>query len=119
MTISPSNVDHLDKVYSNVRQKLGRQPKDDMLEIDRIIWRIFMMLASMKAAVHLGQHYQENLRTTKNTDIQRKLIRDQNQKQTEYLRLVGWQLDDVPVLHGASTVQRVVHVEFRMLQQLG
>ena len=33
--------------------------------------------------------------------------------------LVGRQRDDVPVLHNASTVQRVVHAEFRMMQQLG
>ena len=32
--------------------------------------------------------------------------------------LVGRQPDDIPVLHNASTVQRVVHAEFRMLQQL-
>ena len=32
--------------------------------------------------------------------------------------LVTRQLDDVPGLHRASTVQRVVHAEFRMLQQL-
>ena len=32
--------------------------------------------------------------------------------------LVGRQLDDIPVLHNASTVQRVVHAEFWMLQQL-
>ena len=29
------------------------------------------------------------------------------------------QRDDVPVLRSASTVQRVVHAEFRMLQQVG
>ena len=33
--------------------------------------------------------------------------------------LVRRQPDDVPVLQSASTVQRVVHAEFRMLQQLG
>ena len=30
MTISPNYVGHLEKVFSNVRQKLGRQPKDDV-----------------------------------------------------------------------------------------
>ena len=38
--------------------------------INAIIWRIFMS-ATMKAAVHLGQDYQENLRTTKNTDFEK------------------------------------------------
>ena len=30
MTIFPNNVGHLEKVYSNVRRKLGRQPNDDI-----------------------------------------------------------------------------------------
>ena len=60
------------KVYSNVRQKLGRRPEDDMLEIDvnMTIWEIFMS-ATMKAAVHLGQNYQDNVRTTENTDLEK------------------------------------------------
>ena len=85
--ISPNFVGHLEEVYSDVRQKFGRQPEDDMLEIDvnMVIWGIFMS-ATMKAAVHLGQYYQENSRTTKNTDfdnikrlfqISQKLIMDQ------------------------------------------
>ena len=32
------------------------------------------MSATVKAAVHLGQDYQENLRTTKNTDFEKELI---------------------------------------------
>ena len=39
------------------------------VEVNGIFWRIFMS-ASMKAAVHLGQDYEENLRTTKNTDFE-------------------------------------------------
>ena len=34
LRISRDNVGHLEKVYSNVRQKHGRQPGDDVLEID-------------------------------------------------------------------------------------
>ena len=62
MTISPNNVGHLEKVRSNVRQKLGRQQDDDILEIDvnMMIWGMFMS-ATTKAAVHLGQDYQEIL----------------------------------------------------------
>ena len=54
MTISRNYVGHLEKV-SNVRQKRGRQPEDDMPEIDvnMMIWRKCMP-ATMKAAVHLG-----------------------------------------------------------------
>ena len=43
-----------------------------MLDIDvnAMIWGISMS-ATMKAAVHLGYDYQENLRATKNTDIEK------------------------------------------------
>ena len=90
MTTSPNNVGHLEKVYSNVRQKLGRQPGDDMPEVyvNTMIWKMFMS-ATMKAAVHLRQDYQESLHTTKNTDFEeikqlfnlsQKLIPDQSQE---------------------------------------
>ena len=39
------------------------------LEVDGIIWRIFMS-ATMKAAIHLGPTYQQNLCTAKNTDFE-------------------------------------------------
>ena len=60
MTISPNFVGHLERVSSNVRQKHGRQPEDDMLEMDinMMIWGIFMS-ATLKAAVHRGQDRQE------------------------------------------------------------
>ena len=64
------NVGQLEKVYSHVRQKL-RPQGDEMLDIDVnvLIWGTFMS-ATLKAAVHLGQGYQDNLRTTKNTDFE-------------------------------------------------
>ena len=77
-----SNVEHLERVVSNVRQKLCRPQGYKMLNIDfnAIIWRLFMS-ATMKAAVHLGQYYQENLRTTKNTDFEKdKTLFDTSQK---------------------------------------
>ena len=60
------------KVHSSARRKLGRQLEDDMLEVDvnMMIWGTFMS-ATMKAAVHLGQDDQGNLRTTKNTDFEK------------------------------------------------
>ena len=65
------NVKHLEKVFSNARQKSSRPEGDEMMdvEVNGMIWRIFMS-ASMKAAVHLGPDYKENLRTTKNTDFE-------------------------------------------------
>ena len=69
MTISWNCVGHLEKGYSDVRQKLARQPEGDMPEIDAnmMIWRIFMSV-TMKAAVHLGQDYQDISHTAKNTE---------------------------------------------------
>ena len=48
-----SNVDHLEKFFSKVRQKLSR---DEMLDINvnAVIWRISVS-ATMKLTVHLGQ----------------------------------------------------------------
>ena len=40
------------------------------IDVNAIICGI-VMSATMKAAVHLGQEYQVNLRTTKNTDFER------------------------------------------------
>ena len=67
---------------------MSRPYGDDMSDIDinAMICGIFIS-ATAKAAVHLGQDYQENLRTTKNTDfekvkelfdISQKLILNQN-----------------------------------------
>ena len=62
LDICRNNVGHLEKVCSNVRKKLGRQPRDDMPEIDvnAMMWRIFMS-STVKAAVHLGQDHREIL----------------------------------------------------------
>ena len=64
------NVVHLEKVFSNVREKLGRQLGDDVsvINVNTMSWEI-LMSATVKAAVHIGQNYQENVRTTKNTDF--------------------------------------------------
>ena len=61
----------LRKSIKNELRKLSRPQRDDMLEINinSMIWRIFMS-ATANAAVHLGQDYQENIRTTKNTESQ-------------------------------------------------
>ena len=48
-----SNVDHLEKVFSIVRQKLSRLHRDEMLGIDVNV--MIFMSATMKAAGHLGQ----------------------------------------------------------------
>ena len=57
---SPNNVDYQKKLHTNVQRKLGRQPNDDMLQIDVniMIW-VNIYVRDNKAAVHLGQNYQE------------------------------------------------------------
>ena len=53
--ISTAYVSHLEKVFSNVRQKFGRKPGDNMedLDVNTSIWRTFMT-ATLRAAVLLG-----------------------------------------------------------------
>ena len=70
--ISRNNFGHLEEVHSNVRQQLGRQQGDDMVDIDvnAMICGI-VMSATLEAAVDLGQDNQENLRTTKKTDFEK------------------------------------------------
>ena len=48
-------VPHLQKVYSNLRQQLGRKPGDKMQDFDvnSLMWRMFMSV-TLNAAVHRG-----------------------------------------------------------------
>ena len=57
-----SDREHLEKVFSDLRQKIRRKQEDEMLDINRdsLIWSIFMS-ATMDAAVHLGKSHQESL----------------------------------------------------------
>ena len=57
----------MEKVYSIVRQIYGRNPTNDLndLDVNIALWNIFLNV-KLQAAVHLGQDYMENLRFTKN-----------------------------------------------------
>ena len=79
------------KVYSKMRQKIGRKPGDGIDDLDKnsLIWRMFMS-SSLNAAVHLGKNYLENLHSTKNQgdqtmkplfDASQRLIKAQNEIQ--------------------------------------
>ena len=50
----------IEQVYSNLRQRIGRQPGDEMLDLNvtLLIWRMFMS-ATTGAAVHFGQDFQD------------------------------------------------------------
>ena len=63
---SRANVPHLEKVYSNLRQQLKREPADNVedLDVHTLIWRMFMIV-TQQAAVHLGNDCLDNLHSTK------------------------------------------------------
>ena len=54
--MSVPHVPHLERAYSNLRQKIGRKSGDDMnnLDTNSLMWRMFMS-ATLDAAVHLGK----------------------------------------------------------------
>ena len=60
-------VSHLEKFFSNVRQRYGRKPGDKMedLDVNAIIWRMFMSV-TLQATVHVGKDNAENLHSIKN-----------------------------------------------------
>ena len=68
--VSPDCVPHTNKVFSIVRQTYGRNPTDDLkdLDVNTAIWCIFMSV-TLQAAVHLGQDFTENVRSTKNQHL--------------------------------------------------
>ena len=83
-----SGTRYIEKLFANVRQKLNR-PEGDQIVLDQKVhvwkWGSFMS-TTMKAAIHLGEDYNENLVTCRNTnfnalktlfDIRQKLIMNQ------------------------------------------
>ena len=70
LAMLPSNVEFLVKVFTYVRQQLGR-PKEDKVEqanTNAMICGLFIT-ASIKAAVHLGKDYEENVHVMKSTEF--------------------------------------------------
>ena len=57
----------MDKVCSIVRKTYDRGPTDgtDDLNVNEAIWRLFLN-TTLQAAVHLGQEYDQNLRSAEN-----------------------------------------------------
>ena len=64
---SSHNIPHTEAVFSIVRRIYGRERDDpmDYLDVNMAIWSIFLN-ATLRAAVHLGQDYEANLRYVKN-----------------------------------------------------
>ena len=62
---SRANVPHFEKVYSNLRQQLKREPDNvDDLDVNTLTWGMFMTV-TQQAAVHLGNDCLDNLHSTK------------------------------------------------------
>ena len=70
LNVSPDCVPHTNKIFSIVRQTYGRSPTDDLkdLDVNTAIWCIFMSV-TLQAAVHLGQVFTDNVRSTKNQHL--------------------------------------------------
>ena len=96
--ISRADVPHLEKVFSNLRQKFGRKPGDKMEDFDEnsSMWGLFVSV-TLNAAVHLGKDYLENLHSTKNQpqrtvkqlfDVTKKLIT--NKKEIQGFSMIDW-----------------------------
>ena len=76
---SVAHVPHLERVYSNLRQKIGRKSGDDMNDFDTnsLMWGMFMS-ATLDAAVHFGKllfgelkFYQKSVTTNDKTNVRR------------------------------------------------
>ena len=77
--MSVARVPHLERVYSNLRQKIGRKSGDDMNDLDTnsLMWGMFMS-AALDAAVHFGKllfgelkFYQKSETTNGKTNVRR------------------------------------------------
>ena len=60
--VFPATVHHTEAVFSIVRKIYGREARGPM---NMTIWNIFLN-ATLRAAVHVGQDYEANLRYVKN-----------------------------------------------------
>ena len=64
-------VPHMEKVFSILRRRYGLGPMDQMkhLDVNTAIRGIFLSV-TLQAAVHLGRDYIENLRSSKNQNME-------------------------------------------------
>ena len=68
LELSPDHVPYMNDIYDTVRKIYGRPSDDPMVDLDVnvAIWRVFMN-ATLKAAVHLGNDHDVNLKHAKNS----------------------------------------------------
>ena len=93
---------YIEKVFTNVRQKVSRPEEDQMVLEQRVnvLKRGLFMSATMKAAIHLGENDKDNLFTFRNTDfealktlfdITQKLILEQKHEMQQ-VSTIEWQV---------------------------
>ena len=63
--ISPDTAPHMETVFSIVRKIYEREPADPMDDLDVNMATFFFLNTTLRAAVHLGQDYEVNLRFVK------------------------------------------------------
>ena len=88
--ISAASVPHLENVYSNLRQKIGRKSGDDTNDLDTnsLMWGIFMS-ATWDAAVHLAKDYLDNTPNCKAIDRRVTEVAHRSQRNSRS-SLNGW-----------------------------
>ena len=97
---SSAVVSYMDKVYSIVRKTYDRGPTDEMedLNVNAAIWRMFINTnATLRAAVHLGQDYDQNLRFVKNhfwSSFYKKLFKETEKLIKNQTEIIGVSLID-------------------------
>ena len=115
--ISHAYIPHLEKVYSNLRQKLGRKPGDNMedLDVNTLLWGMFMTV-TLQAAVHLGNDffgestfYQTSATTNSETIV--RCDKEVDQKAERNSRYIHDQLENLRYEGGHSPEYHTVVLE--------
>ena len=68
--MSPTNADHMEKVFSIICMICDRKPTDDLtdLDVNTATFCVFVSV-TLQAAVHFGQDHSQNLRCIKNRPL--------------------------------------------------
>ena len=66
-----SDEQHLEQVFTKVRQKLNRSDEDQILDqrVNVLRWGLFMSI-TMKETLHLGQNYNDDVIAHRNTNCE-------------------------------------------------
>ena len=97
LQVSPATIQHTEAVFSIVRGIYGREHDDPTngLDVNVGIWGIFLN-ATLRAAVHLGQDHEVNLRPVKNNlrNSVRQIFRETGKLMSEQKEIPGIRIID-------------------------